>query len=122
MTPDDVHRAADLLAMREELLEDMAPFRAAKLVRVSVAQTYTHTITSPGHPRNGEVETRETWRDGPEVKLTAATRKVLLGAFDARLAEIDTELRRLGVTPPAATGDDVSVAPQMPTADAELPL
>lgn len=121
ITAQQVHEAADLLADREELLEDMQPLLKAKRVRVEIHTSRTYTITSMGHPRNGETETVDDWVRGPEVPLTAATRKVLCSALFAQLAEIDAKLRALGVEPPRDE-TDTPASPSACPANGELPL
>jgi hypothetical protein len=93
ITADQVYEASDLLVDREELANTLAEMRSAKVARVSYQMATETYAKEDGTPHLY-------FRDGPELSVTPAIRKLLTGDIEARIAEIDAKLVAIGVEPP----------------------
>lgn len=89
--------AAELLAEREEIAEEMAKLSGATIARIEIQSSYEW------EDGNGTKRKSEDWIYGPELKLTPTIRKLLTANVEERIADIDAKLRALGVEPPSAS-------------------
>jgi hypothetical protein len=90
---DNCVAAAELLSEREEIAAPLAEIRAAQSARISWQSRKPSWTREDGTPVH-------TWRDGPEMPMTASLRKLLTAGIEEQLAAIDAKLRALGVEPP----------------------
>lgn len=89
ITAEQCQQAADLLVDREELLETLERMRGASLYRIEYGVIEAGSLDR--FLRRGETQT---------TKITAAIRKLLQSEAEARVQEIDAQLRAIGVEPP----------------------
>lgn len=97
ITAEQVEQAAELLAERDEIARPLADMRASKRVRIAYQFRPSYA---------GKDEPTLQFRDGPEMEVTPAIRKLLMTDAMQRIAAIDEQLRALGVEPPPASDGD----------------
>ncbi len=101
--------AAELLAEREEIAEQLARMRSAVSLRIEYGRAYSYEpdplpdhAPKPKGQRPKSIE-RIDWQSGPEMKPTPSLMALLTGSIEETLSGIDASLRALGVEPPPLT-------------------